>query len=209
MPGVRSLAAIALAAGFTAVAPSGAGASPVLDGRARFEVITPSLIRLEYAADRRFEDRRTLTTDGRARTAAGFETRVTSKDRVIRTPRLTLRWRRGSGPFARGSLRVALAGGRKLRPRPGPNPAPLGGWRRSLDIVDGPVPLHEGMLSRAGWYLLDDSDTVLLSRGGFEARPKHDGRYQDLYLFAYGRDYARGLRDLRTLTGAEIGRAHV
>ena len=33
-------------------------------------------------------------------------------------------------------------------------------------------------------------------------RPEHDGRYQDLYLFAYGRDYARGLRDLRTLTGA-------
>ena len=171
-----------------------------MDGRARFEVITPSLIRLEYAADHRFEDRRTLTTDGRLATRPRFETSVDGRDRIIRTPRLTLRWRRGS-PFERGSLRVRI-GRRTVRPRPGPNPAPLGGWRRSLDIVDGPVPLHEGMLSRAGWYLLDDSQTALLTRTGFRPRPDRAGRYQDLYLFAYGRDYARGLRDLRTLTGA-------
>ncbi len=201
MPGVRSLAAIALTAGLCAVATSSASAAAVVDGRARFEVITPSLVRLEYAADRRFEDGRTLTTDGRARTSPSFDTSVAGRDRVIRTSRMTLRWRRESGPFARGSLRVALARGRKLRPRPGPNPAPLGGWRRSLDIVDGPVPLHEGMLSRAGWYLLDDSATVLLTEDDVEPRPERSGRYQDLYLFAYGRDYRRALRDLRTLTG--------
>ena len=203
MPGVRSLAAIALAAGFTAVAPSGAGAAAVVDGRARFEVITPSLIRLEYAADRRFEDRRTLTTDGRLPTRPRFRTRVAGGERIIRTRRLLLRWRRGSGPFGDDNLRVAIDGRRvlRLRPRPGPNPKPLGGWRRSLDIVDGPVPLHEGVLSRAGWYLLDDSATVLLTDDGFEPRPERSGRYQDLYLFAYGRDYGRALRDLQTLTG--------
>ena len=113
---------------------------------------------------------------------------------------MTLRWRRGSGAFDAKNLRVAVAG-RTLRPRPGPNPSPLGGWRRSLDLTEGPVPLHEGMLSRAGWYLLDDSLTAILTRSGFDARAKRTGRYQDLYLFAYGKDYARGLRDLRALTG--------
>jgi alpha-glucosidase (family GH31 glycosyl hydrolase) len=192
------IAAAALLAGLTA--PGDAGAAAVVDGRARFEVITPSLIRLEYAADRRFEDRPTLTTDGQLKTAPRFRTSVNGRDRIIRTPRLTLRWRRGS-PFERGSLSARI-GRRTVRPRPGPNPSPLGGWRRSLDIVDGPVPLHEGMLSRAGWYVLDDSRTALLTRDGFRTRPDRQGRYQDLYLFAYGRDYARGLRDLRTLTGA-------
>ena len=64
------------------------------------------------------------------------------------------------------------------------------------------MPLHEGMLSRAGWYLLDDSRPRCSTATGSAAARSRPARYQDLYLFAYGRDYARGLRDLRTLTGA-------
>jgi alpha-glucosidase (family GH31 glycosyl hydrolase) len=180
-------------------APANAGT--VVDGKARFEVITPSLLRLEYASDRSFEDRRSQASAGRFSTNPRFTTRKRRGWRELRTSRMTLRWRRGSGPFGRANLRLE-AGGRDLRPALGPNPSPLGGWRRSLDHVDGPVPLHEGMLSRAGWYLLDDSETALMTGDGFTERPARDGDYQDLYLFAYGRDYKRGLRDLRTLTGA-------
>ena len=194
-----TLAAVLALAG-VAHAGNDARSAAVVDGAARFEVITPSLIRLEYAADRRFEGRRTLTTAGRLRTRPRFTSVVRGSERVIRTSRMTIRWRRGSAPFTRETLRVRI-GRRTVRPQPGPNPAPLGGWRRALDHTDGPVPLHEGMLSRAGWYLLDDSGTALLTRDWFEPRPARDGTYQDLYLFAYGRDYARGLRDLRVLTG--------
>ena len=199
-PVVRLSVALVLAAAFGSAAAEGARAGVIVDGPARFEVITPSLVRLEYAADRRFEDRRTLTTGGRLATRPRFATSIRGDDRIIRTSRLTLRWRRGDGPFRAGDLRVRV-GDRVVRPRTGPNPAPLGGWRRSLDIVDGPVALHEGMLSRAGWYLLDDSATALLDGDHFAVRPAREGAYQDLYLFAYGHDYARGLRDLRTLTG--------
>jgi hypothetical protein len=203
---IRRAAALALLAiGACSLPPGGATASAasaqtIRDGAARFQVITPSLIRLEYAADRRFENRRSQVTEGRLRTAPRFETRVGNGTRIIKTSRLTLRWKRGSGRFDAGSTRLRV-GKQRLRPRPGPNPAPLGGWRRSLDLVDGPVPLHEGMLSRAGWYLLDDTDTALVTGEDFRPRPKRDGAYQDLYLFAYGRDYERGLRDLRKLTG--------
>jgi alpha-glucosidase (family GH31 glycosyl hydrolase) len=208
--GRMGLAAIAVVAAIAALlTPAGAAGATkrgaIVDGNARFEVITPTLIRLEYAEDGRFEGRPSLTTGERIeRRGPRFSTRVGSggEIRVIRTRKLVLRWKRSSGSFADGSLRVNL-GGRKLAPKPGPNPAPLGGWRRSLDLTEGPVPLQEGMLSRAGWYLLDDSDTALLTKGvaGFAERPEREGAYQDLYLFAYGRDYARGLRDLRTLTG--------
>lgn len=162
--------------------PGGAGAA-VRDGDVRFEVITPSLVRVQYAPDGKFEQRPTLTTGTRPRERARFTTRVARGDRIIRTRRITLRWRRGSGPLDEGDLRVRV-GRRILRPKAGPNPQPVGGWRRSLDLVDGPVPLHEGVLSRAGWYVLDDSATALLDGGGFLARQQRPGGYQDLYLFA-------------------------
>src|SRR3954464_2690681 len=200
------------------IAAPTASAASITDGKARFEVITPSLIRLQYAADGKFENGRTQTTEGRLRSSGSFRTSVKNGRRIIRTSRLTLRWRRGSGAFTASNLSVVVGrrtvhpapganppppgGGRRLPPAPGPTPSPLGGWRRSLDLVDGPRPLHEGVLSREGWYLLDDSKTALVSGDTFTPRPAHAGTYQDLYLFAYGHDYARALRDLRTLTGA-------
>ncbi len=196
------LATLICAAAVAAVTTPRAIAAPVTDGTARFEVITPSLVRVEIAPDGRFEDGRTLTTGGRTRARAPrFTTTVRGANRVIRTSYMTLTWKRGSAKVDADALRVRI-GKQRLSPQPGPNPAPLGGWRRSLDLVNGPVPLHEGMLSRSGWYLLDDSTTAILTPDGYGPRPAREGTYQDIYLFAYGRDYARGLRDLRALTGA-------
>src|SRR3954471_10071062 len=125
-------------------APTTAPAATVRDGTARFEVITPTLLRIELAQDRRFENRRTLTTGGRLKTAPRFTTSIRGNQRIIRTSRITLRWRRGATSLRGGNLRIRI-GRRTLRPRGGANPSPLGGWRRSLDLVDGPVPLHEGV----------------------------------------------------------------
>ena len=196
----RWLLTLASVAVLGAAGPAAAPAATVRDGAARFEVITPSLVRVQVAEDGRFEDGRTLTTGGRMRTSPRFTTSVRGGDRIIKTSWMTLRWRRGSTQIGPDTLRIRV-GRRTLSPRLGPNPAPLGGWRRSLDLVQGPVPLHEGMLSRAGWYLLDDTATALLTPDGFTTRAPRQGPYQDVYLFAYGSDLARGLRDLRALTG--------
>lgn len=201
------LRAAALAAAMLSCAAAAADARSgvVRDGPARFVVLTPSLIRLEYAADGRFEDRPTQTTGPRrAGRAPRFTTRVSRGERIIRTRLLTLRYRRGSGPFGAGNLRVAYTLGATrttVTPRPGSGPQNLGGWTRGLDNSSGPVALNDGLLARSGWYVLDDSRTVLLTGDGFVARPAREGPYQDWYLFAYGRDYARALRDLRRLTG--------
>ena len=54
-------AVLALLAAALVAAPSAAAADGVVrDGNARFQVICPALIRLEYAADGRFEDRPTM-----------------------------------------------------------------------------------------------------------------------------------------------------
>lgn len=66
--------------------------------------------------------------------------------------------------------------------------APLGGYRRGLDGVDGGARTYAGLLYQDGWSLLDDSYYS-------------PGTGQDGYVFAYGQDYRRALRELAVLTG--------
>src|SRR4051794_18866070 len=175
---MKAMRVMAAAFSVLAVGASSASAASITDGKARFEIVTPSLIRLQYAADGRFENGRSQTTEGRLRSAPSFRTSVKNGRRIVRTSRLRLRWRRGSGPFSPTNLTVVV-GHRALHPAPGPNPSPLGGWRRSLDLVDGPRPLHEGVLSREGWYLLDDSKTPIVHGDSFTPRAENRGDYQD------------------------------
>jgi hypothetical protein len=73
--------------------------------------------------------------------------------------------------------------------------APLGGYRRGLDGVDGGAMTVPGLLFQDGWSLLDDSASAL-STTAARPNPEMDG-----YVFAYGQNYARALQDLSTLTG--------
>jgi alpha-glucosidase (family GH31 glycosyl hydrolase) len=179
--------------------------SPIVtDGHARFTVLTPTLIRLEYAQDDHFEDALTQTVATRALPAPAFSTEIEHGERVIRTGKLVLRYRQDSGAFSADNLSIEV-GTATAHPRwsPEPSRANLGGWRRGLDNDQDPQPLHDGLLSRDGWFLLDDSRTVLMTTTapGFAARPVRDAAYQDGYFFGYGSDYRQGLADLRQLTG--------
>ncbi len=83
---------------------------------------------------------------------------------------------------------------------------PLGGYRRSLDRVNGDdgAPLTTpGFLHRDGWYLLDDSASALFDTTTNELapRPHNRGAHLDGYLFGYGDDYKAGLHELARLTG--------
>ena len=191
-------------------APGAAAASArtftIIDGPARFEVLTPTLIRMEYAQDRRFQDGPTMTATRAPLPVPSFSSRLSDGWLTIRTTRIALSYRVGSGPFTAANvrLRVTLAGREvTLSPSAGSTAGNLGGWTRALDNQAAAVPLHPGALSTAGWYVLDDSATALLTGTppGFAVRPAHAGPYEDWYLFAYGHDYALGLSDLRALTG--------
>jgi alpha-glucosidase (family GH31 glycosyl hydrolase) len=87
---------------------------------------------------------------------------------------------------------------------PGGSSGQLGGWYRGLDNPSAlPVPLHPGILSRDGYYLLDDSSTPIQNADGTVAqRPSHAGApYQDGYFFGYGHDYKQVLTDFTAATG--------
>src|SRR5204863_3350714 len=77
-----------------------AAAAVVIDGSARFTVLTPTLIRLEYAEDLAFQDAPTFNAVNRSFPMTTFTTGVTSDGfREITTSALTLRYQRNTGPF--------------------------------------------------------------------------------------------------------------
>ena len=74
----------------------------------------------------------------------------------------------------------------------------LGGTARTLDTANGPIKLNDGILSRSGVSVMDDSTSLLLTVDG-KILPRPD--CSDKYYFAYGRDYQEQLRDFFRITG--------
>ena len=151
----------------------------------RFTVLTDGLIRLEYAADGKFEDR--------ASTLALFRDLPVPEFRVIEdharleivTDRVHLVYDRG--PFSTSGLSIQVLGNISVYHsvwRYGEIPEDLGGTARTLDEADGAVPLGSGVISRTGFAVLDDSRTLVFDDDGWVA-PRNPSR-TDFYFFGYG-----------------------
>jgi len=87
-----------------------AASATVTDGSARFEVLTPTLLRLEYAGDGKFQDAATFNAVNRSFPAVPFTTSVSGGYRQIDTGSLTLRYKEGSGPFTAANTSVVVSG---------------------------------------------------------------------------------------------------
>ena len=181
----------------------------VTSGNARFTVLTPQLIRMEWSADGQFEDRATLTFVNRETPVPEFKVRESKSKLTITPPALTLTYLK-NGKFSDKNLKAVFTlNGREVVWTPGmENPQNLLGTTRTLDGADGSKlkePMEQGILSRAGWSLIDDSQRHVLTPDGseweewVEARP--EGDRQDLYLFAYGHDYKQALADYALVAG--------
>ncbi|MDR6643633.1 hypothetical protein J2X57_002866 [Luteibacter sp. 1214] len=208
-------AAVAFATFVVAVASSSAHADPVTSGEARFTVLTPRVIRMEYSSSKQFEDAPSLVFATRGN--AGDVPAKVSHEKgwlVIRTDLLTLRYKEGSGPFGADNLTVES---KQLKPAIAWHPGlketrNLGGTARTLDQVDGdrhasdntPLDLGDGLLSRDGWHVVDDTGSFVF---GDEKLPwVHRRACQactDWTFFGYGHDYVAALGDFTKIAGRE------
>lgn len=171
----------------------------VTDKCCRFTVLTSRLIRCEYSASRKFEDRASQPVFYRDFPAVDYQVSETDGVLTIETAHLKLRYRSGKS-FTENSLCIAL----KEEPASvwhyGEECENLGGTARTLDEANGEIPLEDGICSRYGYTVLDDSDTMLLNDEGWvEVRRKDT---LDLYFFGYGYNYLDGVKDFYRLTGA-------
>ncbi|MFR0355614.1 TIM-barrel domain-containing protein [Streptomyces sediminimaris] len=95
---------------------------------ARFEVLSPTLIRTEYAGDGHFEDRPTFNAIGRdSFSPPHYTSSVHDGVLTITTSAMTLRYRVGSGPFDAGNLTTSL--------KAGPAPVLAAPWQHDVCAV--------------------------------------------------------------------------
>jgi hypothetical protein len=179
-------------------------APTVVSGKARFQVLTPALVRLEYSPSGEFADAASVAVVNRENWPhTPFERREEAGWLTISTEVLSIRYQSGSGPFTPANLRVVWRDGRGEHEwKPGDaDEQNLGGVPASLDNRSTKAVTEPGPLSRKGCYLLDDSKTALFDRasGWVKARPAKDG--QDWYFLTYGSDYKSALGQLARLVG--------
>ncbi len=181
--------------------PAGAAASNVIvAGNARFTLITANCIRLEYAPNGQFVDAPSLFAAHRVLRGVPVQNPAGI---VVETDAIKVTYTPNGQPFSASNLRAVIKRGTQpaVTWTPGmPNPGNLGGTIRTLDGADGPVDLGQGLLSRDGWFLLDDSQTPLLTQHWVESRPAVAGR-TDWYLFGYGDNYRAALKSLAVVGG--------
>lgn len=168
----------------------------------RFTVITNKMIRMEYQADGQFEDGTTQAVVDRD---FGDPTFQLTKDQdgfavQIETDSFHLYYR--GGEFNGANLFIDTKYNYQTHyPRwhfGDPDDKNLLGTARTLDGADGAVPLEPGIMSKNGFAILDDSNSMRQAGEQIENRPVAE---IDLYGFAYGHDYQAALHDYYQLTG--------
>ena len=185
--------------------------NPVADPRsvvqveqARFTLLTSRLIRMEWSPEGTFEDRASLLVLNRRLPVPHFSTGIENGWTVIRTEQLTVRYRPDRRGFSSDNLIVELSPpvGAVLW-TPGMQPeGNLRGTIRTLDGVKGEAPLDEGLLSKDGWTVVDDSRRPLFDSSEWPwVVARQDTESQDWYFFGYGRDYKDLLRDFTRVAG--------
>lgn len=196
-------------------APPAAASDPKADpaaivtvGQARFTVLTPRLLRLEWAADGQFEDRPSLVFVNRRLPVPHFTVRRAGEWHEIETGALRLRYRPAAAARGRGFTADALAieldvAGERVTWRPGLDASGnLRGTVRTLDGVEGPTALEPGLVSRDGWTVVDDSRRPLFDDAEWPwALPRPERPAVDWYFFGHGRDYKGALADFVAVAG--------
>ena len=204
--------------------PEADPAAVVQSGRARFTVLTPQMIRIQYSAKQLFEDRATFAVINRRLPVPHFTTREEGGYLYIETGVLTLRYRVGAviNPSLKSPNYLSITlnvNGRQTTWYPGKEDAlNLKGTRRTLDTGSGDNyrnDLEQGIISRSGWAVIDESPKTKRGDGSttfafdgqvdgidWLAEPVDENAY-DWYFMGYGHDYRTAIGDYIKIAGRQ------
>ena len=207
--------------------PAEGAYDPVADAKAmvvvdhaRFTVLTPQLIRMEWAADGKFEDHPSFVFLNRRLPVPKFTVKRDGSRLTLDTGELQLTYdsaAAGDGKFEAGNLTISFAlNGNTQTWHPGmEDTGNLQGTTRTLDGALGnktKEPIGPGLISRDGWAVVDDSTRPLFDSDNFSfaqgeksewpwlmLRPT--GERLDWYFFGYGHEYKKALGDFVRVAG--------
>lgn len=166
----------------------------------RFTVLTDRLIRLEHQTEGMFVDEPTQKVICRDFPACDYRVIDTENNLEIITEHLHLYY--DKKPFSSEGLCIQMKESFHVYGSVwnyGDEIHDLKGTARTLDNADGAVELESGLLSREGFTVLDDSDSILMTEEEWVAPKKAPS--VDLYFFGYGHDYLDCLKDFYRLCG--------
>lgn len=190
------------------------------DANVRFTLISDGVVRMEYAPDGKFIDDKSFIAVCREYPAVEYKLKKGGKWLEITTSKMKVRYRKGSGAFTAGNLKVsAPKGAFQFSWVPGQKQTGnLKGTFRTLDGMDGDtqtqgyvketkpgekLPLEDGLLATDGWTFIDDSKGFLFDGDKdwewVKERPQNGG--QDWYFMAYGHDFKKALKDYTLFAG--------
>jgi len=170
-------------------------------GPVRFTVLTARLIRMEYNPKGIFEDRPTQIFWCRECSVPEFSQTIDDRRIIIETKDLILKYQIQDLGFHENTLQIKLKDSGFVWKFSQPNNTNLKGTIRTLDQVNGQVPLNPGLIARTGWSVIDDSESLVFNdEGWLETRSTHP-KAKDLYFFGYGHDYTECIVDFQRLSG--------
>ena len=196
----------------------------VRSGKARFTVLTPEMIRIQYSDRSLFEDRATFAIVNRRLPVPAFTAVEKDGYLEIKTSALTLKYKIGGVIDGRKPSAEVLNISMQLNSRPvlwypGKDDAMnLKGTTRTLDGQIGDnkrQELENGLLSRAGWSIIDESPLARRGDGSttFAFDKQVDGidwvaepvdkQAIDWYFLGYGHQYKKALGDFIKVAGRQ------
>ncbi len=168
----------------------------------RISVLTERLLRLEYSPEGIFEDRATQAVWNRNFPEASFTLIENANGLEVLTSKVRLIY--DQKEFTPHGLSIQAIGDYSAYHSIWHYGEPfesLGGTARTLDEADGAIPLEPGVISKNGFSVLDDSNSLVLLEDGW-ITPRQ-GQCTDIYFWAYGHSYLQALKDFYHLCGKQ------
>jgi len=178
--------------------------NPIRIGNSRFTFLTDNLVRMEYAQEGKFLDDPTLFAINRTPTYTNVKVEEKANNKyILTTPAMRIEYYNDGFPFGQTNLFVYFHDGKDEKEKrwyiASRQRGNLLGAVTTLDDVGRAIPRQEGLLSKDGWYLINDTGKDIVQDGWITQRDKQ--HVQDLYLFVYGTDYKQALKSLKEISG--------
>jgi len=165
----------------------------------RITFLTESLIRIEYSPHNRFVDEKTQMVVNRDFDLVDLQINLSGDYVEISSKSLFLE--SNGEELSSIGLKITLRQSEDLyfnSYRYGDKVDNLKGTARTLDESDGEIELEDGLLSKRGFSIIDDSSSMLEVNNFFVPRDKGN---KDIYFFGYNHNYLQCLKDFYKLSG--------
>ncbi len=157
----------------------------IIEGKGyRITLITPRLVRVESQRENKFLDQATLCFWNRDLGKVEHEVNKIGNVLEIKTEKAVFYFNERSKRITKVNLEGKII--------PCTNRGNLLGTARTLDMNFGYKKLQNGIISKKGVSIVDDSGSLIFTGSEVKARSI---KQKDMYIFAYGKDYRQAVKD--------------